>query len=178
MCDIPAAAVCVAWILWGKSPLLRARPVFNFQVKAIDLGLSPLVLSLSLCLGTALQTSWLHQPRKLGVSKDVTAWLPWNQDIPKHTQIGTHTSAFPTALPTTIYILGLSSCIAKDLNLKKWFWIKVFVRFTTKNHFCKQQAKSLWFQILLFDLFHKSIGIILWSKEETVKVKSSTSLQS
>lgn len=42
----------------------------------------------------------------------------------KATQIGTQTSAFPTVLPTTIQILELWSCIAKDLNLENGFRLK------------------------------------------------------
>lgn len=104
--------------------------------------------------------------QEIGSFKRCYSLLLWNQDIPKHTQIGTHTSAFPTELPTTIKILGLSSCIAKDLNLKNGFGTKVFVRFTTKIISVSSKQNPYGFKSYLLIFFTKALALFYEAKKK------------
>lgn len=143
-----------------------AWSVIDLHGKTINLGIWPLVLALSLYTGADLQIFWLHHPTKLGVSKDVASWLSWNQSNPKHTQTGTQTSAFPTVWPTTIQMLELSSYIAKDLNLKNDFRLKILVRFTTENCSVSSKQNAYGFKYNFFCFLMKELASFCEAKKK------------
>lgn len=151
VCDIPAAAVCAAGILCRKSSLVRAQPVFSFQVQAVDLGLSPLVLTLSLSWGCS--SNVLTTPsQEVGSFRWCYSLATLKSRHPKtHANWGPHICISNSVTYNHWnYRLDLLHC--QRFKPKKWLWTKVFIRFTTKisSVWSKQNPYGFKYYFLIF----------------------------